>query len=148
MSASDDNRNGLQSNQAICRKIFIQRDYSEGTMVKFQNKFPAELDGLLERDHFDYFINTLNEIYFNAEKMSSAAFCESCLACLSAYLLYLCMDTQYSKSMRKIAAFIEEQNNTIFKPRGLLVIDPIDRGLRVIEICTQIEESRNMSKPS
>lgn len=28
-----------------CLKIFIQRDYSEGTMVKFQTRFPPELDG-------------------------------------------------------------------------------------------------------
>lgn len=26
-----------------CQKVFIQRDYSEGTMVKFQTRFPAEL---------------------------------------------------------------------------------------------------------
>lgn len=28
-----------------CLKIFIQRDYSEGTMVKFQTRFPPELEG-------------------------------------------------------------------------------------------------------
>ncbi len=26
-------------------KLFIQRDYSEGTAVKFQERFPSELDG-------------------------------------------------------------------------------------------------------
>lgn len=26
-----------------CLKVFIQRDYSEGTMVKFQTRFPTEL---------------------------------------------------------------------------------------------------------
>ena len=28
-----------------CAKVFIQRDYSEGTAVRFQNKFPSELEG-------------------------------------------------------------------------------------------------------
>lgn len=28
-----------------CLKVFIQRDYSEGTMVKFQTRFPPELEG-------------------------------------------------------------------------------------------------------
>ena len=28
-----------------CMKVFIQRDYSEGTSVKFQTKFPFELEG-------------------------------------------------------------------------------------------------------
>ena len=27
-----------------CEKVFIQRDYSEGTMVKFQTRFPTELE--------------------------------------------------------------------------------------------------------
>lgn len=27
-----------------CQKVFIQRDYSEGTMVKFQTQFPTELE--------------------------------------------------------------------------------------------------------
>lgn len=32
-----------------CLKVFIQRDYSEGTMVKFQNRFPPELEGRVSR---------------------------------------------------------------------------------------------------
>ena len=27
-----------------CTKVYIQRDYSDGTMVRFQTKFPTELD--------------------------------------------------------------------------------------------------------
>ena len=30
---------------AHCTKIFVQRDYSDGTAVKFQTKFPQELEG-------------------------------------------------------------------------------------------------------
>lgn len=33
-----------------CLKVFIQRDYSEGTVVKFQNRFPPELDGKVSYD--------------------------------------------------------------------------------------------------
>lgn len=33
------------SRSAGCLKVFIQRDYSEGTSVKFQTKFPPELEG-------------------------------------------------------------------------------------------------------
>ncbi len=28
-----------------CTKVFIQRDYSEGTSLKFHTKFPQELEG-------------------------------------------------------------------------------------------------------
>lgn len=34
-----------QMAQSQCLKVFIQRDYSEGTLVKFQNRFPQELEG-------------------------------------------------------------------------------------------------------
>jgi len=27
-----------------CLKVFVQRDYSEGTLVKFQTRFPTELE--------------------------------------------------------------------------------------------------------
>ena len=33
----------LTSEQSI--KLFIQRDYSEGTAVKFQERFPSDLEG-------------------------------------------------------------------------------------------------------
>lgn len=31
-----------QANQ--CVKVFVQRDYSDGTMIKFQTRFPPELE--------------------------------------------------------------------------------------------------------
>lgn len=123
------------------KKIFIPRDYSEGTTVKFQTQFHPDLEGLIERHHFDYLISTLNEMYYQAET-SRAAYLESCFACLSAYLLYLCIETHYTKCMKKVAAFINDQNETIWKPRGLLVTDPIERGLRVIEIVIKVDETR------
>jgi hypothetical protein len=27
-----------------CLKVFVQRDYSDGTLVKFQTRFPTELE--------------------------------------------------------------------------------------------------------
>jgi len=127
------------SQEPQIKKVFVARDYTEGTVVKFQTKFPPELDGIMERQHFDYLISTLNEMYYQAET-SRTAYLESCLACLSAYLLYLCIDTHCSKSMKKIAAFINNQNETIWKPRGLCITDPIERGLRVIEIVIRFED--------
>lgn len=31
--------------RTCCAKVFIQRDYSEGTFCRFQTKFPPELEG-------------------------------------------------------------------------------------------------------
>lgn len=37
-------------------KVFVQRDYSDGTSVKFQTRFPAELEGrvnIIRRKKFE-----------------------------------------------------------------------------------------------
>lgn len=64
------------NNQPGYRKVFVQRDYSEGTSVRFQDKFPDELEGYIERQHFDYLIKTLNCFYDKAEAANLSTFCE------------------------------------------------------------------------
>uniref|UniRef100_A0A8C8IYY7 Uncharacterized protein n=1 Tax=Oncorhynchus tshawytscha TaxID=74940 RepID=A0A8C8IYY7_ONCTS len=39
--------------------------------------------------------------------------------------------------LKKIAKFIQEQNGKIYAARGLLLIDPIERGLRGISFYTK-----------
>ena len=51
----------------------------------------------IERQAFEYTINQLNSMYIEAETLSSRTYCESCFACLTAYLAYLCMETHYEK---------------------------------------------------
>lgn len=34
--------------------------------------------------------------------------------------------------LKKIAKYIQEQNEKIYAPQGLLLTDPIERGLRVV----------------
>ena len=36
--------------------------------------------------------------------------------------------------MKRVSAFIDEQNETVWRPRGMMITDPISRGFRVIEI--------------
>jgi len=120
--------------QANCRKVFIQRDFSEGTGVKFQTRFPAELEGKIDRHIFDSTISTLNSLYAEAEKGSCSTYCEGCMACLTAYIIYFCAETHYEKCLKKVARFVHEQNSEVWAKHGLLLTDPIERGLRVIEI--------------
>lgn len=117
-----------------CLKVFIQRDYSDGTVVKFQTRFPPELDGRIERQAFEHTIMKLNEYFALAEKATCSTYCEGCLACLTAYLIYICKETHYEKCLRKVSKFVAEQNERVYQPRGLIVTDPSMRGLRVIEI--------------
>lgn len=121
----------LQSN---CTKVFIQRDYSEGTSVKFHTRLPNELEGHIERQTFEFTITRLNEYFAEAEKGSCSTYCEGCLACITAYLIYMCTETHYEKTLRKISKFIASQNERIYNPKGLQITDPTFRGLRVIEI--------------
>lgn len=38
-------------------KVFIQRDYSEGTSVKFHTRLPSELEGLVFDEKHLFFFN-------------------------------------------------------------------------------------------
>ncbi|XP_058715353.1 golgin subfamily A member 7 isoform X1 [Poecile atricapillus] len=153
----------------VSGKVFIQRDYSGGTRCQFQSKFPAELENRvccsewfsvhvvfgfrlslstgqvlqIDRQQFEETVRTLNNLYAEAEKLGGQSYLEGCLACLTAYTIFLCMETHYEKVLKKIAKFIQEQNEKIYAPQGLLLTDPIERGLRVIEIT--IYEDRGLT---
>nr|XP_013802023.1 PREDICTED: golgin subfamily A member 7 [Apteryx mantelli mantelli] len=99
--------------------------------------------GRIDRQQFEETVRTLNNLYAEAEKLGGQSYLEGCLACLTAYTIFLCMETHYEKVLKKIAKFIQEQNEKIYAPQGLLLTDPIERGLRVIEIT--IYEDRGMS---
>eukprot|EP00794_Sanderia_malayensis_P005673 gene5673-6369_t len=86
-------------------KTFIQRDFTLGTAVRFQEKFPLELDGRLPEAQFDATIKHINSIFDEAEKGG------------------LCM--------KKLAHYINEQNESVYVPRGLMIVNPMERGLRV-----------------
>jgi len=120
--------------QPNCRKIFLPRDYSEGVGVRFQTRFPVELEGKIDRQLFDYTINTLNNLYAEAEKANCSTYCEGCMACLTAYIIYFCTETHYEKCLKKVSRFVHEQNDQVWTKRGLLITDPIELGLRVVEI--------------
>uniref|UniRef100_A0A8C4RC78 Golgin subfamily A member 7 n=2 Tax=Erpetoichthys calabaricus TaxID=27687 RepID=A0A8C4RC78_ERPCA len=131
----------MRQQPSIAAKVFIQRDYASGTMCQFQTKFPPELENRIDKQQFEETVRTLNNLYMEAEKLGGQSYLEGCLACLTAYTIFLCMETHYEKVLKKIAKYIQEQNDKIYAPRGLLLTDPIERGLRVIEICIYDDRS-------
>lgn len=55
------------------------------------------------------------------------------------YLLYfLNIWTFVIQVLKKIAKYIKDQNEKVYAPRGLLLTDPIERGLRVVSFCCEI----------
>ncbi|XP_062375655.1 golgin subfamily A member 7B [Sardina pilchardus] len=135
MASEFHNLQELCPSASLATKVFIQRDYSDGTSCKFQTKFPSELESRIERSLLEQTVKTLNSFYREAELISGPAYLESCLACATAYIIYLCLETRYEKVLKKISGYIQEQNEKIYAPRGLLITDPVERGMRVIEIC-------------
>ncbi|XP_067260242.1 golgin A7 family, member Ba [Chanodichthys erythropterus] len=124
----------LRHSASLANKVFIQRDYTDGTICKFQTKFPSELDSRIERTLFEDTVKTLNNYYAEAEKIGGQSYLEGCLACLTVYLIFLCIETRYEKVLKKISRYIQEQNEKIYAPRGLLITDPIERGMRVVSL--------------
>ncbi|CAF2527941.1 unnamed protein product [Rotaria sp. Silwood2] len=116
-------------------KLFIQRDYTEGTTVKFQERFPPELQGKIDSSKFIDIIRHINSIYAEAESLSCKTFMENCCACLTGYLLLLCMPTHYEKCVKRAARYISEENDRTLNPKGIFMIDPMEKGLRCIEVC-------------
>ncbi|KAJ7325096.1 hypothetical protein JRQ81_018116 [Phrynocephalus forsythii] len=146
MATEVHNLQELRRSASLATKVFVQRDYSDGTICQFQTKFPPELDSRIERHLFEETVKTLNNFYAEAEKIGGSSYLEGCLACATAYFIFLCMETHYEKVLKKISKYIQEQNEKIYAPRGLLLTDPLERGMRVIEI--SIYEDRCSSSSS
>lgn len=96
MSNMDDLQQ-MRLTSSSCARVFIQRDYSDGVGVKFETKLPTELHGKIDSSEFEEVIDRINSIYAEAERLSARTYLENCFACLTAYLLLLCMPTNYEK---------------------------------------------------
>uniref|UniRef100_A0A8C4NCF0 Ras modification protein ERF4 n=2 Tax=Eptatretus burgeri TaxID=7764 RepID=A0A8C4NCF0_EPTBU len=135
----------LSSQAFLLTKVFVQRDFSQGTACRFQLKTIPELESRIDKNLFEDTIRTLNKLYAEAEKIGGRSYLESILGCLTGYTIFMCIDTHYEKVLNKIAKYIQDQNEKVYAQRGLLLTNPIDRGLRVIEI--SIYEDKNASVP-
>ncbi|CAH8521190.1 unnamed protein product [Schistosoma mattheei] len=124
------------NSMAPCERIFIQRDYSSGTAVRFQTlPMPLQLRGRIPPNRYADAIARLNKLFDEAETINSSVCLENLFGCLTAYLIFLCMKTHYDKVLHKVTLAVADLNEKLFLPNGLLMIDPSERGLRVIELC-------------
>lgn len=116
------------------RKVFVQRDYTHGTECKFETSYPHHLEGVIARETFTDTVNKINELFARAEELGCSTYTEGCLSCTTGYLLYFCIETKYQKEMKQISMFIQRQNDEIYHPRGVHIVEPMLRGLRCIEL--------------
>ena len=82
----------------LSRKVVVQRDFSEGRVVRFASRFEGKMDMQLS----DFTINSLNRLYAEVEKVST--YCEGCFGLPTA----------------QITAVVDQE--------GLLLTDPVLRG--------------------
>lgn len=54
----------------------------------------------------------------------------------------------FGQVLKKVSKYIQEQNEKIYAPQGLLLTDPIERGLRVVSFSVQIMRSKHLMAPS
>lgn len=51
----------------------------------------------IEYQVFETTMTRLNEYFAEAEKGSCSTYCEGCIGCITAYLVYMCSETHYEK---------------------------------------------------
>ena len=122
--------------QANCRKVFVQRDFSEGSGVRFATRFPVELEGKIDRQLFDYTNITLNSWYAEVEKGSCSTYCEGCMACLTAKM---CLSIQLDISRQSrllISKHNDHLHNVMVGPHLELVA--VKAAVEVVHLCRDL----------
>ena len=122
--------------QANCRKVFVQRDFSEGRVVRFASRFPVELEGKIDRQLFDYTNITLNSWYAEVEKGSCSTYCEGCMACLTAKMgLSIQLDIS-RQSRHLISKHSDHLYNVMVGPHLELVA--VKAAVEVVHLCRDL----------
>eukprot|EP00055_Hartaetosiga_balthica_P003413 m.7685 g.7685 ORF g.7685 m.7685 type:complete len:125 (-) comp2885_c0_seq1:50-424(-) len=114
--------------------VYIQRDYSQGTTPRFLNEIPQPLENKISQAEFDHAINQINSLFEEAETPSAKLYALNFLSCIFFYLLDLCIPNPYEQIHREVSATAKRIDKEIFQPKGMRFVDPLRRGLRVIEI--------------
>ncbi|CAI5447736.1 unnamed protein product [Caenorhabditis angaria] len=128
-----------------CRKVFIQRDYSQGLDVRFETDFPSRLTEMISREVWENTIHRINKIFEEAESINATTIFETILGCFSCYCSRLVTKSLYEKKLIELKEFLRRENEEIYHRAGLHIMNPMERGLRVIEISllNTIEEPLN-----
>ncbi|KAJ2898748.1 hypothetical protein IWW38_001256 [Coemansia aciculifera] len=125
-------QNALQHSQA--HRIRIERDYSRGDARQFSSSLPEALVGRIDDQRFAEFVHHINEQLAKAEGATVRNVVEGFLAFTTLYLSTLLIKPHFKKAVDAISRYVHSENNTLFRPAGLLVIDPKQTAYMFIEI--------------
>ncbi|KAJ2009954.1 Golgin sub A member 7 [Coemansia thaxteri] len=115
-------------------RIRIERDYSAGDARQFALRVPDALAGRIDHQKFIQFVSRINAMLAKAEGATARNVLEGCLAYATLYLSTLVIKPHYKRAMDDISRYVYHENTTLFKPAGLLVIDPKQTAYMFIEI--------------
>ncbi|CEF59277.1 Golgin subfamily A member 7/ERF4 domain-containing protein [Strongyloides ratti] len=121
-------------NLSDCKRSFILRDYSDGIHVKFSTEISGLIADRCEREVWIDFITTINEKFAEASSVDVQSVSETILNCLTCYLSTVFFQSKYQKKLNSIMRYIEDKNKTVFIQRKLFVVNPMKKGLRVLEV--------------
>ncbi|CAJ0930963.1 unnamed protein product, partial [Mesorhabditis belari] len=118
-------------------KCFVSRDYTKGLAVQFETQMPEMLQGRIRDDDWLRTIRGINQKFTEAEKVCTDSVLETILGCCTCYINRLIAKTRYEKKLKEIDDQINRENDHIYMPSGVHILNPMYRGLRVIEITVE-----------
>lgn len=119
------------SNLDLCT-VVLQERASHPPVPHVPSPSPPSLQ--LTPEQLKETITKINSFFEEAEAHTSSLYWRNFANCLVGYVADFCLANPYDKHMKEMSAYVQEQNKLVYNPRGLVLIDPLDRGLRVIEI--------------
>ncbi|KAL6079127.1 hypothetical protein QOT17_001273 [Balamuthia mandrillaris] len=133
MSAKKDKR-GEKKEEEEGLEIIIERDYSRGVLTQFKDILPPELSSRVTEEEFSRTIGEINRLFRHAEELTVTSCLESCFGLITLFSLYLCITDRYTESLQRLEAFLEDENNNVYRPKGLVWLNPLSNGLLYIQI--------------
>uniref|UniRef100_A0A0K0ETL9 Ras modification protein ERF4 n=1 Tax=Strongyloides stercoralis TaxID=6248 RepID=A0A0K0ETL9_STRER len=121
-------------NLSDCKRSFILRDYSDGIHVKFSTEISGLIADRCEKEIWIDFITTINAKFAEASSIDIQSVGETIINCFTCYLSTLFFQSKYQKKLNSIMRYIEDKNKTVFIQRKLFVVNPMKKGLRVLEV--------------
>ncbi|KAH7052680.1 Golgin subfamily A member 7/ERF4 family-domain-containing protein [Linnemannia elongata] len=114
--------------------VRIDRDHNIGDeATRFEcEQFPEEMLGRVTRAEFKRSVEGINSCMEVAEESLWNCF-DTLLDCLSAYTAKHCCGTHYQRSIRKMEAFIQEENRRVYHPARMHLRDPQSVGMIYLE---------------
>ncbi|KAJ1666905.1 hypothetical protein IW140_003323 [Coemansia sp. RSA 1813] len=116
------------------QRVRIERDYSHGVARQFSLTVPTQLGVRVDEHRFKRFVRRINLMLKEAEESTLRNVAEGCLAFATLYLSTLVIKPHFNKTLDRISKFVEAENKTVFRPAGLMVIDPRQTAFMFIEV--------------